>query len=146
MDKTAIPNPANLFGELSKMMEQFKLPGVDMSTIVESRRKDMDALLAANNAALESMQELARKQAEIFKQAMQSAQEGIQSLVKGGAGLPDPVKQSELARNAYEKAVAEMSALAEMARKSQADVMAGITKRAQQSVEELKKLGQQATT
>lgn len=138
MSKTAPPNPFNPFGDLDKMIEQFTLPGVDMGAIVESRRKDMEALLATNKAMLDSMQELARKQAEIFTQAMQGAQESIQTFVQGG-GLPDPVKQAELARKAYEKAVAEMSELAQMARKAQADAMAGITERAQQSVEALKR-------
>ena len=139
MTKSTASEPVNPFGDLTKMIEQFKLPGVDMSAIVESRRKDMDALMAANKATLDSMQELAKKQAEIFAQAMQTAQDSIQSLVKGGVGVPDPVKQAEVARKAYEKAVAGMSELAQMAKKAQTDAMAGIAARARQSVEEMKK-------
>ena len=30
----------NPFGDLTKMLEQFKVPGVDMSALVESRKKD----------------------------------------------------------------------------------------------------------
>jgi phasin family protein len=139
MAKSAATEPLNPFGDLNKMIEQFKLPGVDMSAIVESRRKDMEALMAANKATLDSMQELAKKQAEIFAQAMQTAQDSIQSLAKGAVGAPDPAKQAEVARKAYEQAVAGMSELAQMAKKAQTDAMAGIAARAQQSVEELKK-------
>jgi phasin family protein len=138
VSKTTTPDPLNLFGDLTKMIEQFKLPGVDMASIVASRSKDMDALLAANKATLESMQELARKQAEIFTKAMQSAQESFGLMAKNGA-VPDPVKQNELVRKAYEKAVAQMTELAEMARKAQADAMAGITKRVNESAEQVKK-------
>ena len=140
MSKTVPPTAPNPFGDLGQMMGQFKLPGVDMGAIVASGRKDMEALLATNKAMLDSMQELGKRQAEVFAQAMQSAQESIQTFAAGG-GLPDPAKQAELARTAYEKAVAEMKELGQMACKAQADAMTGITERAQQSVEALKKLG-----
>jgi phasin family protein len=142
MANSTATEPVNPFGDLTRMIAQFTLPGVDMSAIVESRRKDMDALMVANKATLDSMHELATKQADIFAQAMQSAQDGIQSLVKGGVGAPDPVKQAEVARKAYEKAVAGMSELAQMARKAQTDAMAAIGARAQQSVEEMKMVAQ----
>jgi phasin family protein len=142
MAKSTATETVDPFGDLSRMIEQFKLPGVDMSAIVESRRKDMDALMAANKATLDSMQELAKKQAEIFAQAMQTAQDSIQSLAKGGVGAPDQVEQVEVARKAYERAVAGMSELAQMAIKAQADAMAIIATRAQQSVEEMKKVVQ----
>ena len=57
------------------MIEQFKMPGVDMTAIVESRRKDIEALVEANKAAYESMQALARKQTEMLTQTMQGMQE-----------------------------------------------------------------------
>jgi len=139
---TKAADPAtNPFGDLGKLVEQFKLPGVDMNAIVESRRKDVQALMATNKAMLDSLQELAKKQADVFAQAMHSAQEHVQSLAKGGK-LPDLSTQSEFARKAYEKAVADMNELAAMARKAQSEAMAAITQRAQQSVEEMKKFGQ----
>ena len=136
MSNTPPFDPANPFGDLTKMLEQVKVPGVDMSAIIESRRKDMEALMATNKATFESMQQIAAKQAEIFTQAMQSVQDGAKSLVQGGAAAPDPAQHAELARKAYEKAVGDMGALADMARKAQADAMAGITERARQSLQE----------
>lgn len=137
MSKQAPTSMANPFGDLNKLVEQFKMPGVDMDAIVESRRKDMDALIATNQATLDSMQLLGKKQAEILTQALQSVKDNAQTLVKGGA---DPGKPAELVRKAYEKAVAQMTEMSDMARKAQADAMAGITARAQQSVQELKAL------
>lgn len=136
MSKTTPPDPANPFGDLTKMLEQVKVPGVDMGAIIESRRKDMEALMATNKATFEAMQQIAAKQAEIFAQAMQSIQDGAKTLAQGGAVVPDPARHAELARKAYEKAVGDMGALADMARKAQADAMAGITERARQSLQE----------
>ena len=143
MTKSTPADQTNPFGDLTKMFEQFKVPGVDMGAIVESRRKEMEALIATNQATLESMQGIAKKQAEILAQAFKSVQDGMNTLVQGGGlSAPDPAKGAEMARNTYEKAVAEMSELGEMARKAQADAMAGITARAQQSMQELQQLMQ----
>jgi phasin family protein len=134
-------NKTNPFGDVTKIIEQFKMPGVDMSAIVEARRKDIEALVAANKAAYEGMQALARKQGEMLTQTMQGIQEAAKGAV-GGAGLADPAKQAEVVRKACELALADMKELAEMARTSQADTMAHITQRAAEHMEEIKKLMQ----
>ena len=127
----------NAFGDLTKMLEQFKLPGVDTAEIEAARRKDIDALVQTNQAAYEGMQALANKQAEMLKQAMQD----IQAAVKGAAGgVGDPHKQGELARKAYEKVLGDMQELAGIARKSQSDAMVSITQRGAQHLEEVKKM------
>jgi phasin family protein len=132
---------ANPFGDMTKFMSQFKLPGVDMPAIIEARRKDIEALVEANKAALASMQALGVKQTEMFKEAMQGIQESAKSQGKGLA-LGDPVKQAEIVRKACEKAIADMKELAEMTRQSQADAMAHITKRATEHMNEIRKLVQ----
>ena len=127
-------SPTNPFGDVMKTLEQFKLPGVDMSGFVESGRKDMQAIMEANQAAYETMQALARKQTEMITGALQSMQETAKS------SIGDPNKQAELMRRAYEKALADLKDIAEMARQSQADGLARITERANQHMEEIKKL------
>ena len=132
-------NTPNPFADLAKMFEQFKIPGVDMTAIVDARRKDVEALTQVNQAAYESMQAMARKQADMLAQAMQGAQDAAR---QAASGAGDPAKQTELARKAYEKAVTDMKELAEIARKSQADALAIVSQRANQQVEEFKKLMQ----
>ncbi len=125
------------FADLTKMIEQFKLPGIDTDEIVAARRKDVDALIEAHQAAHDGMQALANRQAEMLKEAMQD----IQASVKGAAGgVGDPGKQGELARKAYEKVLSNMKELAEIARQSQADALASITKRGTENLEEVKKM------
>ena len=58
------------FMDISKMMEQFKLPGVDMEKIMDAQRKDVEALMAANKHAYEGMQALAQRQAQILQETM----------------------------------------------------------------------------
>jgi hypothetical protein len=55
----------------------------------------------------------------------------------GGA---DPSKRAEVARNACQKAFEDVKDLAEIARKSQVEAMAGLTKRANEHAAEIKQL------
>jgi phasin family protein len=129
----------NPFGDVTKMFEQFKVPGVDMSAMVETRRKDVEALIEANKAALESMQAIANKQAEMMTEAMQSLQQAVQA--PGGAKV-DPARQTEVARKVFETTLSDMKELAEMARKSQVDAIALVAQRATEHVQEIQKLMQ----
>ena len=40
---------ANLFGDIVKLLEQYKLPGIDVAAIVDMRRKDIEALMTAQS-------------------------------------------------------------------------------------------------
>jgi phasin family protein len=129
----------NPFGDFQKMLEQFKMPGVDMTAMVESRRKDIEAVMEANKATYESMQALARKQAEILTQTMQGMQEAAKESLSGAG---NPAKQTENVRKAFEKTLADMKELAEMARRSQSEAMAHITQRGNEHLQEIRKLMQ----
>ena len=110
-------NETNPFGDIQKIMDQFKVPGVDMPAIIEARRKDIEALVAANKAAFESMKALGAKQTEMFKEAMQGIQESSRA-VGTGVGAGDPGKQAELVRTACATAIADTQDPAAMMRKS----------------------------
>jgi phasin family protein len=127
-------DPKNPFEDLTRMLEQFKVPGVDMSALVESRKKDIEAIVEANKTAYESMHQLALKQTDMLTRAMQDIQEAAKT------GISDPGKQNEFVRNACVKALEDIKDLAEIARKSQADTMANITQRANEHVDEIKKM------
>ena len=132
----------NPFGDLTKMLEQLKVSGVDMSPVIDARRADIEALVEANKAAYESMQSLARAQADMLTQAMQGMQQAAKGMASGGVGAVDPSKQAEVARKACEKVLADMKDLAEMARKSQADAVASMTQRATQNMQDFKQMMQ----
>jgi phasin family protein len=129
----------NPFGDVTKMFEQFKVPGVDMTAMVETRRKDVEALIEANKAALESMQAIANKQAEMMTEAMQGIQEAVKTPGSGGV---DDAKQTEVVRKVFETTLADMKELAELAHKSQVDAIAHMTQRATEHVQEIQKLMQ----
>lgn len=130
------------FVDLTKMMEQYKLPGVDFGALVERQRKDIEALTEANRIAAEGMQALAKLEAEIMQKTMQEVMAAMSKAATGGDPMANASRQADLAQQAFGKALANMRELAEVASKSQSDAYAVISKRVQQSIQELTALMQ----
>ena len=132
--------PTNPFTDFTKLLEQYKLPGVDMTSVIEARRKDIDAITEANKVAYEGMQALVQKQTEILSKVMQEIQSAAQQMTSGGNPAEAMSKQGEFVQKGLQTAFNNMRELAEMAQKSQAEALAVITKRAEQNIEEAKNL------
>lgn len=125
----------NPFAEIGKMLEQFKLPGLDLAVIMEAQRKNIEALTQANQMAYAGIQELARHQAALLQQTMTQCQTALAQV-----GSPTPANmgaQAEVARQIFDQAVAGMREMAEAAAKSQAQAWEVIQKRTQESVAQL---------
>lgn len=132
---------SNPFAEFNKMLEQFKLPGFDVPAVMEARRKDVEALVAANQTAWQGMQSLAQKQAEMLRSTLTELQ-GLASRQAAAGGMPS-AETAELVQQTLHKALADMQQLAQAAYRSQADSYAVIAKRVEENVQELKTLLQQ---
>ncbi|HEX3182283.1 MAG TPA: phasin family protein [Beijerinckiaceae bacterium] len=117
--------------DFTKMLQQFQIPGVDFASIIERERKNIEALAEANRIAFEGWQNLVRRQSEILQDSMKRAVEDAknQTALKNGA---------ELARSAFETALANMRELAEMAAKSQRDAFEVIRKRVEENMNALR--------
>jgi hypothetical protein len=56
--------------DFTKLMSQFRLPGVDFAALVDRERKNIEALAKANRIAFEGWQRLVRWQAEMLQETM----------------------------------------------------------------------------
>ena len=133
----------NPFPDLTNTFEQFKMPGVDVSAFVDARRKDVEALVAANKIAYEALQALAHVQTNMLTQAMQGMQESAKGVLAGslsGGKSADTAKYTDAAQQAWQRMLADMKELAEMAQKFQAEAVAGLTERTKENVEAMKGL------
>jgi phasin family protein len=129
------------FVDVTKILEQFKLPGIDLQAVVEARRKDMEALAQANQIAYENIQALARREAEILQQTM-SEWQGAMAGMAGKSPAEVAAKGTELAGQAFGRALSNMRELAEMATRSQAQTYEVLNRRFQENLDELRKLMQ----
>ena len=133
-------DPTKMLTDFIKTMEQFKVPGIDMTAIMEARRKDFEALTAANQTALQGMQALGEKQAEILRTTLTELQALVQQAAQPGSATEKSAKTGELVQQAMQKALANMRELAEAGYRAQADTFAVVSKRVQENIAELKTL------
>lgn len=125
--------------DMTKMFEGFKLPGFDANGFMDSQKKNVEALIAANQAAMAGYQDFVKKQMAIFEETMQAAQTSFGNL--GETMGPDgATKQAEIYRLAFEKALANMTELAEAAKKANEEAFAIVSARVQESIAELQAL------
>ncbi|TVR79287.1 MAG: phasin family protein [Rhodospirillales bacterium] len=131
-------DPTKFADEFSKMMKNYKLPGVDVDSLVASQRKNVEALTAANRVAFEGMQAVAKRQTEILQETFSEASKAMDAITKAGSPPEAAAKQAELAKGAFEKALSNMRELAEMVSKAQEEATKTINSRIAESMDEIK--------
>jgi phasin family protein len=132
------PNPF-LDMDISKMMSEFKVPGVDMDALMAAQRKNIEAVTAANKLAMEGTQAVAQRYTEAMRSMMEELTKMSQEMMSTTGSPEDRMaKQAELAKHAFEKALANMKELAEMIAKTNTEAANLISQRISASLEELK--------
>lgn len=131
-------DPNKVMGDFSKAFSEFKIPGVDGNSIVESQRKNFEALAQANKTALEGMQSVFQRQAEIMNTAMQEMQQVLQEVSLEGEPQDKIADQTDLVKSAVGKALENMKELAAMAGQSNSKAFEQIHTRFTESLDEVK--------
>ena len=125
------------FFDFTKLMSQFRLPGVDFAALVDRERKNIEALAKANRIAFEGWQRLVRRQAEML-------QETMKKVVADASQEDAKKKRADLAKEGFEKALANMRELAEITTQSQKEAFDVIRKRIEENVEGIRNFGKRA--
>ena len=120
--------------DFTKLMKDFKLPGIDLATIMDREKKNIEALTEANRVAFEGWQALVHRQAEILQESIKRAVGTVQ-------GEDASAKRMDLASHAFETALSNMRELAEMAIKSQKEAFDIIRKRVEDNLAVLREPG-----
>jgi phasin family protein len=133
------PNP--LFDvDVTKMLAEFKMPGVDIEQMMSSQRKNIEALTKANQLAIEGMQTVARRQAEIVRGGIEEASALMREMMQPHSPGDRVAHQAEAAKQAIERALGNARELAEIVAKSGNEAFDIINKRVGESLDEVKHL------
>lgn len=124
--------------DLSKMIAEYKVPGVDVDSILASQRKNIEAVTAANQLAVEGLQAVLRRQAEILRQSVEEAGAMVNEVMAASSPEDKAAKQAELVKAAFEKTLANARELSEMVAKSNSEAADVLSKRVSESLDELK--------
>lgn len=124
------------FGDLGKLVEKFKVPGIDLAAIVESQRKDMEALAEANREAYEGIKALAERRNEILKESLVQWQEAMKDVTDKDA----LAKGAARAKQGVQQAVENFKELAEMEAQSRSKAWKVVQDRFQENLVNLQNL------
>jgi phasin family protein len=124
--------------ELIKMLAQYKVPGVNMDALVASQRDNLEALAAANRAALGGMKAVTEWQVKILRETMEKLTNAVGELAKAGSPQDVVAKQADLAKHAFQAAVTHIQEFAEIVNKAHQEATDAITKRITESLDEIK--------
>jgi len=124
--------------DFTKVFAEFKVPGFDIESILASQRRNIEAVTAANQLVIEGVQAVLKREAEILRQTIEESASVLRELMVAGAPEEKVAQQADLAKSAFEKALANLRELAEMAAKSNTEAADVLTKRIGESLTELK--------
>jgi phasin family protein len=135
MTKQAFPYD---FTDLTNMMKDYQVPGVDWQELMASQQKNVEALTRANQVLLEGAQAVIQREVEIMQKAMQEFAEASRELMQEGDPQAQAQKRLELAKASFEAALRNMRELAEMAGRSNREALEMINQRAMESFDEIR--------
>ncbi len=124
------------------MMKKFGadlgLPKVDVDKLVESHRKNLEALSQSALVASEGAKSLAAKQKEMVEGAFRNALDTVREFKPTGNAQEAIAKQTELARKAFDATINNARDIAELVKKSNADAFKIIGDRITAGVAEIR--------
>ena len=124
--------------DFTKIFSEFKIPGFDIEGLIATQRRNIEAVNAANQLAVEGVQAILRRQTEIMRGMVEESSSALRDLMTSGAPEQKIAQQTELVKGAFEKAIANLRELTEMVAKSNSEAAEILTKRIGEGLTELK--------
>ncbi len=133
-------DPAKAAEQFTKALQDAKVPAFDVEAMIELNRKNIEALTAANKAATDGAQVIARRQMEIYTEALAEVTAMVDSFSKIENPQDVVTKQAELTKKSFEKALANAKTLSDLAGKSNDQAAKAINSRIIELLDEVKTL------
>jgi phasin family protein len=129
--------------DIMKQFSQFKapampaMPSIDMSSMMNVGRKNVEACTAASQALQESCQVITRRQAELARAQVEKTLKTCKDMLVNGSPEINTTKQVELAKTMFESNLNNLREVGELATKSCFEAFDVLNRRASQSIEEM---------
>ncbi|MGE5518213.1 MAG: phasin family protein [Bacteroidota bacterium] len=124
--------------DMTKYLGDFKVPGMDIDSLVTSQRKNIEALTQANKLAFEGVQAVVKRQAEILRQTVDEIAQVTKDIAEPGNPQDKAAKQTEIAKDAFERSLSNMRELSEMIAKANSEAFDLLNKRFTQNLDEVR--------
>lgn len=126
--------------DVTRLVGEFRLPGLDTEAMLAAQRRNIEAVTRANQLAAEGMQAVMKRQTEILRQTMEEASRMMGDIAQAGGPERQAAKQAEIAKTAFEKAISNMKEIADLMARANQDTFAVINKRVSESMDEVRAL------
>ena len=142
--KQAAPSAADMLDPMKNLkgmaerLQNLNLTG-GAGKLLDSGRKDLQALMQANEKSYQGLQTVVQRQTEMIKTAIAEWQTAAKAM-PGKDPKENLAKLDELGRQSFQRAVDDIKELATLAAKSQADAFDVVRQRIQANVDEVTKL------
>ncbi|GHE66336.1 hypothetical protein GCM10019059_27640 [Camelimonas fluminis] len=122
--------------DFKKLVERYRLPNVDVTALLEWHRKDMEALVEANQKANEGIRALIERRQEILSETFAEWQGAVKTF-----NATDPLsKRTDMARRSVEKAVANFRELTQLEVQAHANAWKVVQERMRENMSNLQNL------
>lgn len=124
--------------ELPRAFQDLKVQGFSFESFMESQRKNMQAVAAAQQTAAEGIQTIMRRQSDIMRQAMQESSSLLSEVIATSTPEEKIAKQTELAKTVFDRVIQNGKELAEMTTKAQYEALAVLSNRLGECLQEMR--------
>ena len=126
------------FADLSKTMGDFKVPAFDFAALMAAQRRNIEAFTAVNQAAFESVQALARRQADFVRQGVEETTSLVNAIISSPSPEDKVLRQAEASKVVVEKCIANARDITETLTKCNNQAIETVTSRLSEGLEELR--------
>ena len=124
--------------DFTKIAGDFKMPAMNVESMVEAARKNFAMLTTVNTSAVESMKAIAQRQGDMVRAAMEDFSKHGSEVLAAATVEEKAAKQIDFVQKSYEAAIANSKELAELYSKGHTDALSALSQRVTELTEEVK--------
>ncbi len=124
--------------DFTKIAGEFKIPTVNVETMVESGRKNFAAFTTVSTTTVEALKAIAQRQTDMMRAAMEDFSKHGSEVLAAATVEEKAAKQIDFVKKSYDNAIANSKELADLYTKSQADALEAIHARVAELTDEVK--------
>lgn len=133
-----------MYNEAFKIFGDFKTPAFDFQSLFEVQRRNIEAFTAANQVIAEGTQAIARRQAEVLRDNVDSVLNVSKEFTATGTPEVNVEKQAAFSKDLFEKQLANAREVSEAVSKYSFEAFDLLNKRATESFDELGQVAKSA--
>lgn len=130
-------NPFTDF-DFTKIAGEFKLPTVNVETLVETGRKNFAAMTTAGTTTVEAMKTIAQRQGDMFRAAMEDFSKHGSEVLAAATVEEKAAKQIDFVKKSYDTVLANTKELADLYTKGQSEAFETLNARIAELTDEVK--------